>query len=725
MERTQTKIVTMYKKVSRFFFHYLIFFIALIVGFLVFQVLLSKSLHIEVFQGNDTLLMQKTKLIAEFSKFLKQNIKDNDLEIHILQGDLQTEEGFIKSVNNLISYKWFIIPRYFYFYSTLPVKSMTYFSWWSYDTAELENFMNTFVFTKKITVNKPFTRVQLPLEISLIDSFNLSCVFENKISKNTCNYYLNNFLDSFFIYALSKDYAGLEDIFNAIQGNTTNSQRFCEGLSKYLLYSNDQSGPIETLFGRCGDTYAEMFKRTTLFMKIQTDIENQSFEKISYKDHILNEYKLLSYQQQIYQDFLINKADTYKISMYLDFVKEVLKKNSIDPFYKDEIYRYNNKYLSLSLGKSAYQTSTFTQNLGANKITALLTTITTLNEGEPLLWFTWLHWEVTNSNLIVQKEATTWASTSLSMEEKIAKKLQSISYLTIDKKSISDTTIDIVGYLKFFSPDKNETTKTHIIMSYKNDMLLVKSIELQNKPALNDVIKNLLLIQEFSIGELYSYISKNLIFYEQDNAPISAESDLCPTLKALSSLSVVSCTNTDIVINKWTIRYGFTIKNGGIENITVSDSALENAIKMSYSTLVADTYSLDAIIRKIVDYQAPKQIYEGTTNAILVFEKIQQYLWIKANDIADKDGKILIDLTLGGIQFIINYTLSTNTLGPWYFKDILVWGKPYMIQNLNLLLDDTHQNSINSFVIDPLTVIKNADLTAWQNYNERLKINDE
>lgn len=136
------------------------------------------------------------------------------------------------------------------------------------------------------------------------------------------------------------------------------------------------------------------------------------------------------------------------------------------------------------------------------------------------------------------------------MEEKIAKKLQSISYLTIDKKSISDTTIDIVGYLKFFSPDKNETTKTHIIMSYKNDMLLVKSIELQNKPALNDVIKNLLLIQEFSIGELYSYISKNLIFYEQDNAPISAESDLCPTLKALSSLSVVLCTNTDIVINK-------------------------------------------------------------------------------------------------------------------------------------------------------------------------------
>ncbi|HBB04449.1 TPA: hypothetical protein DCZ39_06225 [Patescibacteria group bacterium] len=65
-------------------------------------------------------------------------------------------------------------------------------------------------------------------------------------------------------------------------------------------------------------------------------------------------------------------------------------------------------------------------------------------------------------------------------------------------------------------------------MDYKNDMLLVQSIDLQNKPEINDVIKNLLLIQNFSIGELYSYISKNLVFYGQTNAPINAATDLCP-----------------------------------------------------------------------------------------------------------------------------------------------------------------------------------------------------
>jgi len=48
-------------------------------------------------------------------------------------------------------------------YNTLPVKQLSYFSGGTYDTSELENFLNIFVFTKKITVAKSFNRVQLPL----------------------------------------------------------------------------------------------------------------------------------------------------------------------------------------------------------------------------------------------------------------------------------------------------------------------------------------------------------------------------------------------------------------------------------------------------------------------------------------------------------------------------------------------------------------------------------
>lgn len=722
MNDSKTKITASYKKISHFILYYLIFFVALILAFFVFQKVISHASTITVFQENDNLLMQKTKLIAEFNKFLKQSIKDNDTHIYILQWDLQTEAWFIKSINNLIDYKWFVVPRYFYIYSTLPVKSIAYFSGWTYDPSELENFVNTFVFTKKITVGKPFARIQLPVVETLIDDFNISCIFEGKLAKRTCDYYLNDFLDNFFVYNISLDYPGLEKIFAAIRDDQNANEAFCSWLSKYLLYTNDYSDTIERLFALCGQSYEDLFKRTTLFMEIQRNLENQAFEKISYKDNLLNAYKLLSYQQQIYQDFLINKTDIYKISSYLDFVKELLKKQNIDPFYLDEIYRYNNKYLALTLEKIAYQSSTFTQNIWTSRITSLLTTIALLNDGEPVLGIPWLVSQIQNKTLIAAENTSiTGLHTSITLSEQIEKKIKNISYLSLEKYTISDTTIDIIGYLKFASLDNNETIKTHIVMEYTDDVLLIKNIQLQNKAEMNEVVKNLLLIQNFSLGELYSYISKNLIFYEQENSAITASTDLCPELEKLKNITLVSCNATLVHIEKNGIRYEFALKNGGLENTTLSDKTRENAIKASYSTIVGNSYTLITTIQSLLNYTLPTQAHEGTTNAILVFERIQHYLGVKTNDIADKDSKILVDLSLGDINFIVNYNLKTNTLGPWYFKDILVADKPYAIQNLNLPLDDAHQNTINSFVIDPLTAIKTADITAWQNYQERLK----
>lgn len=389
----------------------------------------------------------------------------------------------------------------------------------------------------------------------------------------------------------------------------------------------------------------------------------------------------------------------------------------------DEIYRYNNKYLSLALEKVAYQSTVFTQNLWSSKIASLLTTLRTLNEWEPMLGFLWLTSEVQNQELITQKYITTWTEVSINIQERIDTKLKDISYLTIDKKSISDTTIDIVGYLKFISPDYTENIQSHIILNYENDMLLVKTIELQNKAGINDVIKNLLLIQNFSLGELYSYIAKNLVFYEQENSPISTSTDLCPSLSSLQGVTILWCTNTQVSIKKNDIRYEFTIKNGWIDNISISDTTIENIIKTSYSDVIGNTYALIDTIKVILDYTAPVENREWTANAIFVFERIQKYLSIKANDIADKNGTILVDISLGGINFIVNYTLSTNTLWPWYFKDVVYNELPYIIQNFNLQLDDANQNRINSFVIDPLGTIKTEDATAWYNYQERIKKN--
>ncbi len=718
----QAKIIHHYKKISTFFFGYLVFLIALVIGFFVFQTTVFRSASIMVFEENDEFFMQKTKLITEFNKFMRQNIEGNDMTIHILQWDLESKDGFVKSVNNLINYQWFILPKYFYIYATIPTKPLSYFSWSDYDIDELEHILNTFVFTKRFTITKPFTRVLLPFSTDITTDFNLGCLFENKLSSKTCDKYLYNFLDSFFVYRLAQDYEWLQNVFDAL---ATSSQKvlFCEGLSKYLLYANDYSNTIETLFAQCGQTYADNFKRITLFMEIQSTLDNQVFDSVSYRDPLLNTYKLLSYQQQLYQDFLINKADTYKISMYLWFVRDLLKKNTIDAFYKDEIYRYNNRYLALTLEKLAYHSTTFTQSFWSNNIASLLTTIHALNVWEPLLGFSWLVDSIQNSWLIISQTPTTWSTLTIDIPARIATKLKDLSYLTIETQSILDTTINIVWYLKFISPDTTENIKSHIILNYDNDIFTVQSLELQDKAGINDIIKNLLLIQNFSLGELYSYINKNLVFYEQENVPIRTSTDLCPNLSALKNTKVISCTNTEAILEKNAIRYQFTFENGWLENISISDKVLENNIKTSYSKIMGNTYLLIDMISLILNYQLPTNDREGTANAIFVFERIQHYLGITTNDIADKNGKIFVDITLWGINFIVQYTLSTNTLGPRYFKDIVSGTNPYMIQNLDLVLDDGYQNTIHTFVIDPLTAIKTIDVTARQNYNERLKNN--
>lgn len=712
MDTLQAKIINNYKKISGFIFHYLIFLIAFIIAILIFQRILSQASSIRVFQSNNILSLQKTKLITEFSTFLKQYTQENDIQIAILQWDFQAWKKSITSVNNLITYKGFVVPRYFSMDTTMIIKPLSYFSWGTYDTAELEHFIHNFLFTKKAPVSQSLARAQLPISKSLVDDFNLSCLFEKKFSTSTCDYYLNAFLDSFFVYDISSDYSGLKNIFNALITSPTKKNAICDWLSKYSLYANNQNDTIKELLNMCGKTYWDIFTRTTFFIEIQKTLENQIFDKNTYKDPILNTYKLLSYQQQIYQDFLINKTDTYKISTYLDFVRELLKKQTIDPFYMDEIYRYNNNYLDITLEQLTYQSSNFSQNLWSSKFTPIIISIKTLNEWDAMLGFSWLTTLIKNTSLIVQKDTLTWTINDINQSEKIQKKLQSIYYLTIEKQSVLENTIDIIGYIKFFSKDKNETIKTHIIMEYKNDTLLVKNIELQNKPEMNDVIKNLLVIQDFPIGELYSYISKNLVFYEQTDIP----TDLCPWLQSLRAITMISCTPTSAILEQKAIRYEFTLKNGGIESINISDKTLEGLIKSSYGTIVSNVFSLIDTIQTILNYELPTQVHEGTTNAIVVFEKIQQYMWIKTNDIADKSWKILVDISFGWINFIVNYVLETNTLGPRYFKDILSNNKPYLIQNFNLTLDDTNQNTINAFVMDPLAAIKNSDITAWQNY---------
>ncbi|MEI7558428.1 MAG: hypothetical protein WCJ45_06640 [bacterium] len=85
MDTLKTKIIPIYAKISLFTFHYLIFLVALIAGFFLFKNIISHADTVHVFQANDALQVQKIKSIAEFKRFLRQDVQNNDLQVKILK----------------------------------------------------------------------------------------------------------------------------------------------------------------------------------------------------------------------------------------------------------------------------------------------------------------------------------------------------------------------------------------------------------------------------------------------------------------------------------------------------------------------------------------------------------------------------------------------------------------------------------------------------------------
>jgi hypothetical protein len=102
-------------------------------------------------------------------------------------------------------------------------------------------------------------------------------------------------------------------------------------------------------------------------------------------------------------------------------------------------------------------------------------------------------------------------------------------------------------------------------------------------------------------------------------------------------------------------------------------------------------------------------------------QDFQKYLDISPNDIAEKSWKILIDFTISNVNFIAGYDVTSHTLAPRYFKDILVDGLPLIIQNMMLPLDDNHLDIIALVIKDPLSYIETVDLNARRNYVSQKK----
>ncbi|OQY40189.1 MAG: hypothetical protein B6229_02350 [Spirochaetaceae bacterium 4572_7] len=97
---------------------------------------------------------------------------------------------------------------------------------------------------------------------------------------------------------------------------------------------------------------------------------------------MLNNYKLISYQQIIYNDIHQNIVNNIRFETYINYLQELLKKdNKIDNFYIDLSYWLNNNYLITILNKLKYKVS----DKKKLEIDGIINNLNKLNNGDELI----------------------------------------------------------------------------------------------------------------------------------------------------------------------------------------------------------------------------------------------------------------------------------------------------------------------------------------------------
>jgi len=294
----------------------------------------------------DEIRLTEKRYVQDFFGFMDEWENIEWLDIVIKKWPLTLQSGLVQSVDNFITFKWLVFPKEVSIFQTVPLKEKSYFESTSYSLIELERYLDNTIFTTQEIeyIAEPRPKISLN-DLWVTDYFNISCVTANKVFDTICNQFVEDFLETFFVYDLSVDYNWLMQVYEWIKSNATYAQKFCDGVTRYMKYSDDTESSLGVIASLCWEEYHADYDEYSSFVNIQWDLTWPASSQFAFNNHNINAYKLLSIQQKIYHELINKRFNQARIDYYLKFVEELLRKDTIDPFYKDIIYIFNNDHL--------------------------------------------------------------------------------------------------------------------------------------------------------------------------------------------------------------------------------------------------------------------------------------------------------------------------------------------------------------------------------------------
>lgn len=729
------KVEKRYQIISSIIFKYWILVLTIIAAITIFFVELQKR---KTLSFDNEYEAEKTLFLWFFTKNqanIKEYEKDTNIKIIINQGPLDISSDIIHSYNNLIIYKGLTMPRGTFLYEPNEIKGIEYFNNRNYDLTELEKILNNTVFINYDEIKKNQEEIkQLSLKNkSIEDTFYVSCVNQHKIFNWVCNNYINMFLDWFFVYKINEDFSW----FNKTMENIINKKKYkqfaCNGLENFIKYTSSTPEEIRWLFDICWTEYSELFDTTQAFSEINNNLENKYIKPNISSYYEINEYKLLSYQQIIYNN-LENNIPPYESAYknYINYIINLLKEINnwlIRDFYYDEIYRFNNIYVIPMLNKIKYESTQSKRE----EIELIINEIEKLNRWDHIDWYIWLKSKITNYALEEKIKDIWWNITNDNNDQidNLLKGLKTLSYLkVINDEIINNNIIKINWYISIKIEWSNTAIPFGATFEQKKWSLIVKSFVLnenEKQPKINEILDIIIKQKEYSIWDIYEFIQWNIQLYESNSYNITPCILLKDKLEKLNIewLKILNCNESNINIIKWSTGsktlYQFNMINFNINNIKITNTEIQNHINTNYSSINTNATTVSKIIEEIITYTPPKWNdwnLTGNNNTLIAISDLNKFLWIELANIWERSWRVAAEFSIGDLDLIWIYDTNTKILWPIFLKDVpsWTWTENPIISNFSLHLSQDNQNEINKFLIEPINYLYEIDPITIKKY---------
>lgn len=699
------KIANTYLILHRIFFWLWINLIIIIIAIVVVRNITAVDITIPFPIRNTDIKNQEQQLMNTLSVVWSKSYIENDVRVIIKQWPLSVDTKYLETSNNLVVYKWYVTPRTIKISLNDDLKKLTFFNNSGYDIKYLDIYLNNFILNSNKNQNIIDTTTPLlPLQTTFAKQFNIECLLWSKIIHTFCQQAFSGVAAIIPLYDLKQDYNGLTQVAKSIQW-TEYESTFCEAIKKYIFFSNDSGKEIKDIMVSCGKQYELSVADFISFRSIQEQLNREAISSTVTPSTLLNIYKLLSTQNDIYYDITIGKnINTTRINGYNNYVEALLKEpDSLQWFYFDVIARYNNIFLIPELTKA----SIIVRWEESDNYKKILEHMKKINQWDSIARHKWLISYINNPNLLEMGSTDIGSGNVIpTLIDNFTKSYNFSDFIVKSSSWVDEKTLVVSGLLRFSNTNEtvwlaNNTPMTATFV-YTNQRFFVASVLLPRHPAITTIINQKLSVQPLPISEIYNLILAN--------SKTTLWQDVCLAFKWNKTLTQCSATQAIFNYNNAVYTFNYTLNNG-ISSYTISNSTLDKSAKSIYGNTVTITKNTVDAIKIILAYTIEKEPDVVVSwNPIWWAKEVQiqkdfSKIWADIKEITTNNWNTIVNFTLKDYAFVSIYDTNKKTIiGLWIIIDTT-----HPIRNFSFSFITATTEEIELFKNDPASFLLQKD----------------